>query len=565
LIKKALFILIILVIYANISVAQSTNIPLNKDTYHLIDRLEILSNNMAPNHHSAVKPYARKAVAQFTDSVQLLDVDQSRQDIFNLEYLQNDNWEWVDSSTNVSEHPFLKVFYKKKSDFFYGADKEEAIGVHISPVLYLSYGGESAQNEYTYINTRGIQVRGLIDKKVGFYAFISENQARFPVYVQDFVKANRVIPNEGFWKTFGTKGYDFFNATGYISFNATKHINFQFGHDRQFIGDGYRSMLMSDFSPPALFFKINTQVWKINYTNLFTQVFADAYGNSGGSVGNSQFPKKYLVAHRLGVNIGKHINLGVFESVVFGREDSLGNNHFELGYLNPIIFYRSLEQQNGSLDNALIGFDAKWNFLSHFSMYGQFIFDEFKIDELTAGTGWWANKFGYQLGLKYIDAFGLKNLDLQTEYNSARPYTYSHSTIYSNYSNYNQAVAHPLGANFKETIGIIRYQPISKLSLTAKLIYATYGLDLANTNWGKDILKDYNTREQEYGNSTGQGIESFLTFLDFTTTYQLKHNVFVDLKITSRNQKSEEPTFENKSTIYSFAFRWNIAQRLQDF
>ncbi len=563
--KKTFLILILLVIYAHASTAQSTNIPLNKDTYHLIDRLEILSGTMAPNHHSAVKPYARKAVGQFTDSIQQQKLKRSRQDDFNLEYLRNDNWEWVDSSTNESKRTFLKHFYKNKSDFYYGADKEEAIGVHVSPVLYLSYGGESAQSEYTFINTRGVQVRGLIDKKVGFYAFISENQARFPVYVQNFVAENRAIPSEGFWKPFGTNGYDFFNATGYISFNATKHINFQFGHDRQFIGDGYRSMLMSDFSPPSLFFKINTQVWKINYTNLFTQVFADAFGNLGGSIGNTQFPKKYLVAHRLGINIGKHINLGVFESIVFGREDSLGNNHFELGYLNPIIFYRALEQQNGSLDNALVGVDAKWNFLKHFSLYGQFILDEFKISELTAGNGWWANKFGYQLGLKYIDVANIKNLDLQVEYNSARPYTYTHSTIYSSYTNYNQAIAHPLGANFNEWIAIVRYQPIPKLSLTGKLIYAKYGLDGVNENWGKNILKDYNTREQEYGNFIEQGIASSLMFVDITATYQIKHNTFFDLKLMAREQKSDEPTLANKSTIYSFAFRWNIAQRLQEF
>jgi len=450
--KKALIFILCSFVLAKISFAQSTNIPLNKDTYHLIDRLEILSGKLPDTYHSAVKPYARKSIGQFTDSIQTLTLKSSRQDNFNLEYLRNDNWEWVDSATNVGKHPLWNTFYNNQSDFLYGADKDEAIQFHISPVLYLSYGGESAQAEYTYINTRGLQLRGMIDNKVGFYAFMSENQVRFPVYVQDFVREFRVVPNEGFWKSFGTNGYDFFNATGYISFNATKHINFQFGHDRQFIGDGYRSMLMSDFSPPALFLKINTHVWSFNYTNLFTQVYADAYGNSGGSVGNTQFPKKYLVAHRLGINIGKHVNLGVFESVVFGREDSLGNNHFELSYLNPIIFYRSLEQQNGSLDNALIGFDAKWNFLSHFSMYGQFIFDEFKIDELKAGDGWWANKFGYQLGLKYIDVANVKNLDLQVEYNSSRPYTYTHSTIYSNYSNYNQAVAHPLGANFKEMI-----------------------------------------------------------------------------------------------------------------
>ena len=324
-------------------------------------------------------------------------------------------------------------------------------------------------------------------------------------------------------------------------------------------------MVLSDFSPPSLFLKINTQVWKLSYTNLFTQIYADAFGQSGGSVGNTQFPKKYLVAHRLSFNIGKHVNLGVFESVVFGREDSLGNNHFELSYLNPIIFYRAIEQQNGSSDNALLGIDVKWNFFSHFSIYGQLIFDELKVGEFTSGSGWWGNKYGYQLGFKYIDLFNAKNLDLQLEYNSARPYTYTHSTIYSNYANYRQAVANPLGANFREYIAILRYQPIPKLSLTGKIIYAGYGLDTLNSNWGKDILKDYSTREQDYNNEIGQGVASNLTFFDVTATYMIKHNTFFDLKMLFRRQESTQSEFDQNSSIFSVAFRWNIAQRTNEF
>jgi hypothetical protein len=545
--------------------AQSTNVPLNKDYYHLIDRFEILSGKMAPNHHSAVKPYTRKAIGQMTDSILVDSLPLSRQDKFNLNYLRIDNWEWVDSIDNASKRPLWNTIYKNQSDFFYAQDKEEAIQFHISPVLYLSVGGESASDKYTYTNTRGVQIRGMIDKKVGFYTFLGENQARFPDYVRSFVSDKGVVPSEGFWKNYGDSGYDFFTATGYISFNVTKHINFQFGHDRQFWGDGYRSMVLSDFSPPSLFLKINTQVWKLNYTNLFTQIYADAFGRSGGSVGNTQFPKKYLIAHRLAFNIGKRFNLGLFESIVFGREDSLGNNHFELGYLNPIIFYRAIEQQNGSTDNALLGLDIKWNFLKHFSVYGQWIFDELKVDEIASGDGWWANKFGYQIGVKYIDVFNVSTLDLQLEYNGARPYTYTHSTIYSNYANYRQAVAHPLGANFRELVAILRYQPIPKLSLTGKAIIANYGLDEPNTNWGQDILKDYNTREQDYGNFTGQGVATDLTFIDFTATYMIKHNVFFDAKLISRNQQSADPAFDQKSTIYSVSFRWNVAQRLQEF
>jgi len=545
--------------------AQSTNAPLNKDYYHLIDRLEIRSGKMAPTHHSAVKPYSRKTIAALLDSMDGKNELKSRTDNFNQRYLANDNWDWVETHENMNAKPIWQTIFKYKSDFLYGADKHKAIAIHVNPVLYVGFGKESAHSQSTFINTRGIQIRGMIDNKIGFYTFLGENQMRLPGYVRDWVGQNNVVPNEGFWKSFGDQGYDFFTAMGYISFNVTKHINLQFGHDRQFLGDGYRSMVMSDFSPPALFLKINTNVWRLNYTNLFTQVFADAFGKTGGSVSNTNFPKKFLVAHRLSMNIGNNVNLGVYEAVVFGREDSLGNNHLELSYLNPIIFYRSVEQQNGSLDNALLGLDAKWNFLKHFSLYGQLIFDELKVNEFINNKGWWGNKIGYQLGMKYIDVLNISNLDLQLEYNSARPYTYTHSSIYSNYSNYNQAVAHPLGANFKEFIGILRYQPIPKLTITGKAILAKYGLDPPNSNSGKNILKDYRTRNSDQDNFIGQGIATNLLYADFTASYMLLHNAFIDAKMIYRKQDSADVQFNQNTTIYTFALRWNIGQRLQEF
>ena len=550
-------------IYVN---GQSTNAPLNKDYYHLIDRIEIKSGLLAPAHHSAVKPYGRKAIASLIDSVALIEGSLSKAEEFNRLYLANDNWKWSMQQQSLNAKPIWNTVYKHRADFLYGADKKEAIAIHVNPVLYLSIGGETADSRYTYINTRGIQIHGMIDGKVGFYTFLGENQMRSPTYVREWVNQYKVIPGEGFRKPFGDQGYDFFTAMGYVSFNATKHINFQFGHDRQFWGDGYRSLVWSDFSPPMLFLKINTNVWRLNYTNLFTQVYADAYGYSGGSVGNTQFPQKYIVSHRLSFNIGKHVNLGVYESVIFGREDSLGNNHFELSYLNPIIFYRSVEQQNGSLDNALLGIDAKWNFLNHFSLYGQMIFDELLFEQFFNNKGWWGNKFAYQLGLKYIDVLNVSNLDLQLEYNSARPYTYTHSSIYSNYANYRQPIAHPIGANFKEFITIMRYQPIPKLSLGLKLIRANYGLDVdVNENFGKDILKDYNTRESDEGNYIGQGVATELTFVDLSATYMIWHNTFFDAKLIYRNQDSADNQFDQKTTSYSVSFRWNIAQRLQEF
>jgi hypothetical protein len=122
--------------------------------------------------------------------------------------------------------------------------------------------------------------------------------------------------------------------------------------------------------------------------------------------GDKLIGKKYAAFHHLDVAVTKWLNIGLFEGIIFGRE-----NHFEFGYLNPVIFYRSIELQNGSYDNSVIGLDVKANLAHRFQVYGQLLFDEFKLSEVKAGNGWWGNKYAFQLGVKYIDAFALKPLN----------------------------------------------------------------------------------------------------------------------------------------------------------
>src|SRR5690606_38167483 len=199
-------------------------------------------------------------------------------------------------------------------------------------------------------------------------------------------------------------------------------------------------------------------------------------------------------------------------SVVFSPDDSTGANQFRFDYLNPIIFYRAIEQQNGSSDNVLLGMDFKWIVARNLSLYGQFVLDEFVIDHIRDQNGWWANKFGVQVGGKYVDAMGISNLDLQGEINIVRPYTYSHGTNYGNYSSYNQPMAHPLGANFREVVGILRYQPLPRLNITGTLSLMEIGRDTTGVNWGSNILKLNTTREQEFGNTLLQGVKSQVLF-----------------------------------------------------
>jgi hypothetical protein len=556
--QRLLFLMVFCPLWVS---AQSNYASLNENYYHLIDRYEVKSGQLSPNIFTTVKPYKRSDIAAFLDSTNNKGLFTSASDKFNLEYFQNDNWEWSRPETNESRKPILKYFYKKKSDFVH-VDEDPDFDLHVNPVLYVGAGKDSESEDMLFINTRGLELRGTLDKKIGFYMYMTENQMLLPSYVARTVTNNPnngyypVIPHEGFWKGFKDNGYDFFQARGYVSFEATKHLNVQFGHDRIFIGNGQRSLIFSDHAPPALFLKTNVKVWKLNYVFMLNRMVADRNSSNG------KYPDKFVAFHHLSVNIGKKLNVGLFESVIFNSTDSTS---FEWSYLNPIIFYRAIEQQFGSSDNVILGADFKWSAFRGVSIYGQFVLDEFVLENIKERNGWWANKFGIQAGLKYYDAFGVSNLDLQAETNIVRPYTYSHYNPYGSYTNYLQPIAHPLGANFKEVIGIVRYQPIPRLNLTGKVIMMQVGRDTINANWGSDIIKDYNTREKDFGNTISQGVKNDILLATFTATWQLKHNLFIDGSIVIRNSKSTEPVFNNNTSITSLALRWNIPQRLYEF
>jgi hypothetical protein len=556
----------------------TTYVPLDADVYRLIDRYAIkYGPDTFSDPHTSVRPYTRAGAARLGVRMQaeadtaarpLSDADQ-----FNMEYLLKDNWANSEQGAdkNQSSKPFLKYFYQNQTDLY--SVRTPDFTLRVNPVLLLQAGKDNDISGLRYVNTRGIQVEGSIDQRLGFYTFLTDNQEAVPLYVQQRIARDTIVPHEGYWKYFKTIGgsqYDFFSARGYITYAATKHINVQLGHDRNFIGNGYRSLILSDYSTPYFFLKLNTRVWKLNYQNLFAELTARRLPGL-----DARYPKKYFALHHLSLDVTPNFNVGVFESEIFG--DSHGR--FELQYLNPLIFYRAIEQQVGSADNAILGLDFKWNIKHTAQLYGQLVLDEFKLSEIRAGNGWWANKQAFQLGAKYLDVAGLRNLDLQVEYNYIRPFTYQHSDAYTSYTHYNQPLAHPMGANLTEILGVLSYQPLPRLMLVAKAIYTVQGLDYYSggqlQNYGANPLLSYNTRPStsngdliDYGYSTGNGNKSRLLHADFTATYQPRLNVFLDAKLIARRQTIDAPSYygvvSGTEMYASVALRWNIAQRLHE-
>ena len=559
--KGYFFILFIVTSVSFHAFGQTTYLAQDDKQNILLERLEILGQKDSILNFSKTKPFSRRQVVKAAMDYKQLHpgIVFSKTDEYNLQSLYRNNTEYIPESlrnTLASKKSIGKNFYRTPANLFEVHVKD--FDLVINPVFQFVLSKESDNDENLFLNSRGVAIRGMVANKIGFSASIVDNQERDPIYVQAWENEFKSVPGAGYYKDFKGTGFDYFDARGYFTFNITKYIDVAFGYDRNFIGNGHRSLFLSDFSNNILFLKLNTRIWKLNYQNLFMELHtAEPRGP------DRLLPKKYAAFHHLDVNVTRWLNIGLFEGVMFGRK-----SRFEFGYLNPVIFYRSVEQQNGSFDNSVAGIDFKANVLKQIQFYGQFLLDEFNFEQIRKGNGWWANKWGLQLGAKYINAFTIKNLDLQLEHNRVRPFTYSHRDSVANYTHYNQPLAHPLGANFSELIGIARYQPAPKWTILAKAMYWKQGLDTGARSFGGNIflpnIPPY--RVGDFGYEIVSGIESKTGLASLLLSYELKENLFIEASLTTRKFRvPSNSALSDNTTIISAGIRWNVHRRLFEF
>jgi hypothetical protein len=193
------------------------------------------------------------------------------------------------------------------------------------------------------------------------------------------------------------------------------------------------------------------------------------------------------------------------------------------------------------------------------------VIGEFKHDEIFSGNKWWANKQGFMAGLKIFNLFDIENLDFQTEYSQVRPYTYSHYDPITNYGHFYQELAHPLGANFRESISFLKYRA-NRWHFEVKTQFAIKGLDSdEDISFGGNIHKPNITRPGDYNHTIGQGLKSNLIQTEFNVIYLINPRNNMNLTIGARHRKmSNDRETESGNYIYA-AFRTSLINVYYDY
>nr|WP_316796871.1 gliding motility protein RemB [Pedobacter agri] len=424
-------------------------------------------------------------------------------------------------------------------------------------------GREFKESKTTWLNTRGFQIGGNVGEKFSFYASAYENQAVFANYVTDFINTNQVVPSEMTGKL-GEETKDWSYASALLSFTANKHLNIALGYDKNFIGDGYRSMLLSDVAANYSFLRLRASLGNVQYQTIFAYML-DPGAEKLTTDRRLGDRGKWMAAHYLDWNITKRFSAGFFQAVTWADAQPEGKRGFDFNYVHPFIFLRSVESANtSSPDKMRLGINLKYEVLDKTSLYGQFMFDEFTAKEFFSNNGYWANKWAVQLGFRGSDLFKVPGLNYLAEFNTARPYTYAHFDRVSNYAAMNQPLAHPFGANFREFLGLLNYS-YKRFDFQGQMIYANYGLDPAGLNYGKNIFLDYSTRVNDYGNFVGQGIKTNLFFTEAKVSYLINPKYNLRAEIGGILRKESSSVASQHTGLITFGLRSTFRNLYRDF
>jgi hypothetical protein len=423
--------------------------------------------------------------------------------------------------------------------------------VFIDPLFNFEFGedfGDSSRVGRTYKifkNTRGLRVQGTIAQKVSFVTTFYENQAAYAAYANDFVNEKKISPGHGRVK-FGSGEFDYAMASGIVIVAPTDFLTIQYGHDKNFVGHGYRSLLLSDnsFNYPHL--KLTWNIWKnkLQYTSVFGKV-ESLNRQPPGETPEAIFKPKGFSYNYISFMPWTFLEIGLFEGFVWKMYDNIdGRTPFNASSINPVIFVNSSVYGLSDENNGVIGLNIRAQLTNKIQLYGQFMLDD-------ASSG----KNGFQLGAKWFDV--LPNLELQAEFNHVTPFSYATNDPLRSFTHNNEFFAHPLGAGFDEFIGFINYR-WKRFFGEFKFMWASYDQDYTNTefdtaimtNFGKDPLNSESTKTTYL---TANAAQHLLQDIRISYVINPSYNMMFNIGLTNRHVTSDY--YQSSTTFVYIGFR----------
>lgn len=411
------------------------------------------------------------------------------------------------------------------------------------------------RSKWNMMNTRGYEAGGNIGNKFYFETSVYENQGRLPGYVDSFIRNRGVVPYQNRYKNIGDgKGFDFTYSSARLIYTPNKYLLFDLGFNNNFIGDGYRSLLLSDYNTPYPYFKTAVTIGKVQYSVMWSQ-YVSSLKAPIYALGT---PRKWGQTYLLDWHATKHFNIGVFNSVISPNETADHKKDVGISLASPILFLHASKSPSGVSLNDIAGLNLKYTITPSVNVYAQAMVDGYNSAD-------WTKRYGGQLGVRVSNLAQVKNWNVQAEFNIVRPYAYASDSTATIYAHNNEPLAHPLGANFKEGIFITDYT-YKNWWFRLEAFITHYGGDsTSGVDYGHNIFKPLYLHSETDDVSTGDGLNTKIYYGDFRVAYILNKKSNLRIEAGGVYRKESNALYNFKDVYGYIGVRMSFRKLIYDF
>jgi hypothetical protein len=380
-------------------------------------------------------------------------------------------------------------------------DTNVAVWGHLTGGMYFLNGtGDSLGAKKFLAGDLGFEVRGTMFDRLGF-AMNYSNGKVFVGNAEDKKFANTYDP---FFRTavsLKDDGKFFDHFTGYIRYEVPmRWLSLMVGKESVRQGFGFVDNLFFSGMLPYSMIKLDMKYKAVGYTF--------SYGNIKGDSMGVDVPNKMISTHRVDVKFAKWLRTGFYESVI------TSNTAFSFVHFNPLSFITSADLNTGGIEtfksNSLLGFDVEMKPFRNVVVQGTLLVDDFNFasiskDDYTSND----NKFGYQAGVMWNDAFTLDGFSGAMEYTRLDPFVYTHRDNKQQFTDWGYSLGHQLPPNSDEIALKFGYNVMPRLSVNVLMQFQRSGEGFTYDSLGNiDINYGGNINHGE--NFSGKSKNKFL-------------------------------------------------------
>ncbi len=475
--------------------AATNYLPNGHRVYAFLERME--QKTIVKGMHFSTKPLTRAEAATFLyaiedNSAALTKIEKEELSCLKREFRFDKNIQDDFDAHDKGKHPLLPsilgdYFYRNRRNLF--STGAEDYSLFLDPVLvrearFAEQPGSSADDN-VFTATNGFVMRGTVGGRIGYRIDVRDSKEWGDrVYPENTATT---MPGRGF-ASFKEDSAEFDETYAHVTYSHGPFV-VSYGRDRTVWGRGSSgSLLLSDYGAPYDLLKVETSFWNIKYlffTGELKQYPAIArfyYPGAEDSPADSVEVQKYISGHRLDINLGSRLNIGLHETVVFS-----GRHNWS--YLNPVMFLKGAEHANGDHDNAAMGMDFRYIVVPTVSIYGEMLIDDVTTSKL--GSSWYGNKLAWQVGALTTDPLRLNDSSARIEYTHINPWVYTHRYAINSYTHYGDVLGHYLGPNTELINGSFEKYLHRRLKVSLDFKRSISGENTASKNVGGDPLDGY--------------------------------------------------------------------------